>query len=87
MKHLSAWLLTAGLVLTPISYAADSDYEVGGGGTWKRDEGLKTRKCETVCSSGYHGCMADCARGAVETMLLCTSSCRVNYCEVKCEDD
>ncbi len=84
---LLAPVLQAGTLPDGLQLAASSDYEVGGqGGTWHNDDGIAPpRKCITVCSSDYHSCMADCARGAVEEMLGCTSSCRYNYCEVKCE--
>ncbi len=98
MKTVITSLFWLGLCLSPLSgaMAADtpqrlqlaesSDYDVGGSNsTWTGGGLAPTPKCEKVCSSDYHTCMADCFRGAVETMGGCAAACSINYCETICE--
>lgn len=70
-----------------LTLVGDYDVDPGqGGGTWHSPGGLPPPpKCDTICSSDYHSCVADCFRGAIETMGGCLAGCRVSYCQTVCE--
>ncbi len=72
------------LSFSPICGA--DDYSVGTSqGTYQGGGIAPPRKCTTECQGDYHTCVADCMRGAIETMGGCLAECRIGYCTEVCE--